>query len=171
MTEPRQLAVVRSLAELHAAVRARTEELGISRQVLDDLAGLQPGYSGKVLAPRPMRLMGRMSFGAILGALGLALIVIVDEEQLRKVQGRHEPRMRHMVRKLYVLRKNGKHCNKPNFVKLSFLRQIASKAGKARLIKISPKRRRQIARQAARKRWSPTVTEIPKTRRKPARAF
>jgi len=65
VTEPRRLATVRDYAELHLALRARAEELALSRTTLDEIAGLTPGHSSKLLAPRPIKFLGRVSLGPL----------------------------------------------------------------------------------------------------------
>jgi hypothetical protein len=73
--------VVSSIPELVAAVRERRDELNISHQCIDGIAGIPDGYTGKLLAPTPLRNFGEMSLGAVLGALalGIAVIVLVDD--------------------------------------------------------------------------------------------
>ena len=46
-------AEVHDLSELHRALRERSEALNLSRNGLDALAGLETGYSAKVLAQNP----------------------------------------------------------------------------------------------------------------------
>ena len=88
-TGERRLAIVRDLEGLHAVVRARADELQVARTTIDDLAGTQSGYASKVLAPKPIKtLLGRRTLGPILGALGLALIVVEDKEALVRIASR-----------------------------------------------------------------------------------
>ena len=65
------------------ACRARAEELGIARLEIDRLAGLPMGYSGKLLgsdgAGKKPRRLWPIGLSAILGTLGLHLILIEDE--------------------------------------------------------------------------------------------
>jgi hypothetical protein len=93
------IAEVRSWNDLHAAFRARAESLNVSRLVLDELSGLQSGYASKLLAPVPMRHFGRVSLGAMLGALGLKLVVQEDKEALARVAGRLVGRERNVRRR------------------------------------------------------------------------
>jgi hypothetical protein len=74
----RQLAVIHEYADLLSALRARAETLNVSRLEIDEAAGLQTGYCGKLLAQNPLRTLSRISLGAVLGALGLVLIVAED---------------------------------------------------------------------------------------------
>lgn len=53
---------IRSWAELQVALRQRAETLDVSREVLDHLTGLQSGYCAKLLAPHPIRRLGRIFF-------------------------------------------------------------------------------------------------------------
>src|SRR5262249_53491548 len=84
MTEPRKLGVVRSYDELVEALRARAFELNATRDAIDEVAGLQRGYSAKVLAPGTPRCLGRQSMGPLLGALGVMLLVVEDEKAMER---------------------------------------------------------------------------------------
>jgi len=53
---------------------------------------LQTGYASTLLAPRPRKRIGPMSLGALLGALGLALVVVEDAAALARVRSRLVPR-------------------------------------------------------------------------------
>jgi hypothetical protein len=88
----RQIGIARDYADLHRLLRARAEQLDVSRLVLDEIAGLQSGYSSTLLAPRPRKRLGHMSLGAMLGALGLALVVVEDAAQLARIRSRLVPR-------------------------------------------------------------------------------
>jgi hypothetical protein len=93
MTE-RRLAVVADYDALVAALRARAEELDISRETTDAVSGLQPGYSGKLLSSQPIRAFGRVSLGPILQSLCVKLVVVEDQEMLAKLAPRLVPRKR-----------------------------------------------------------------------------
>lgn len=80
----RPLAEVRDYYGLFMALRARAEQVGASRLALDDLAGLQPGYSGKLLGPGQVKKLGPLSLGALLQALGLKLIVMEDSQAVEQ---------------------------------------------------------------------------------------
>jgi hypothetical protein len=82
------LAEVRSWRDLHEALRRRAESLDISRATLDDVSGLCSGYSAKILAPTPIRSLGRISLDALLGALGCKLVLVEDGEALARVEPR-----------------------------------------------------------------------------------
>jgi hypothetical protein len=63
--------------------RLRADELGISRLEIDRLAGLPAGYSGKLLGKdgsgKKQKRMWPIGLEAMLGTLGLKIILIEDE--------------------------------------------------------------------------------------------
>ena len=143
MTLARELATVRSYEELHAVMRARADELAVTRETIDAVAGLQPGYAGKVLAPKPIKRLGPVTLPLMLGALGLALVVVEDESALVKVK----PRL--VKRSLPLMHSASVHVH----FSRRFLRQIQRKGGANSRKNLSPKKRRALARRAARARW------------------
>lgn len=89
--------VVSSEAELLDVVRARRDELYLSHETIDDLAGLSDRYFSKLVGPDPDRGFGEMSLKAVLGALALGVAVVVlieDPEQARRMQPRWERQRR-----------------------------------------------------------------------------
>jgi hypothetical protein len=88
--ELRPLALVREYPELVEALRARAEELNVSRETIDSVSGLQSGYSAKLLSQ--VKGVGRVSLGPLLGSLGLVIILAEDPAALAKVRDRLVPR-------------------------------------------------------------------------------
>jgi hypothetical protein len=82
------LGEIRSYEDLHGLLRARANALQISREQLDDIAGFQNGYAGKLMAPRPLRKLGAMSLSCILPALGAKLVLVEDPAALARIGGR-----------------------------------------------------------------------------------
>jgi general stress protein YciG len=82
--EPRELGAIRCYDDLHAILRNRCEQLELSCEALDDRAGLQSGYAGKLLAPAPIKRASFDLLGLILPALGLRLIAIADDAMLAR---------------------------------------------------------------------------------------
>jgi hypothetical protein len=76
------------------AIRARVDEMGMTRLELDHQSGCQAGYSGKTLGPAKIRAYGMRTLGPTLGALGLKLLLIEDTEQTAKILARRQPRER-----------------------------------------------------------------------------
>src|SRR5947209_5634308 len=76
------------------AFRDRRDELDLSHELIGEIGGLQSGYAGKLLAPKPIKNLGPMSFGAMLGALGVALVMVEDLEAAARVKERWTKRKR-----------------------------------------------------------------------------
>jgi hypothetical protein len=87
--ELRPIGVARDYPELHFWLRQVAESRAISRETIDDISGLQPGYSAKLLAPVPKKALGRVSMGPLFGSLGLLLVVCEDPRQLARVSARY----------------------------------------------------------------------------------
>jgi hypothetical protein len=84
MAEP--LAVVVDYDGLLAALRQRAIELNTPLESIDHVAGLTARYTGKLLGKT--RVLGPMSFGALLGALALKLAVMPDNDALARIRHR-----------------------------------------------------------------------------------
>jgi hypothetical protein len=151
----RRLASVRDYDSLHRAVRTRVEELGVSRSSIDAASGLQDGYASKILSPIPIKGLGRQSLGPMLQALGLALEVVVIEEQPRIVESgtktaSHDRRAKRAsigAANMPEVRAMGRKALR------LMLRDNAKKGARARTRSLTPERRQQIARKAAKARW------------------
>ncbi|MHC4043562.1 hypothetical protein [Bradyrhizobium sp. 23AC] len=78
------------------ALRDRRDQLDVGHEVLCEIGGLQSGYVSKLLAPRPMKNLGPVSFGALLGALGVAVIIVEDPAAVARVRDRWVKRKRHV---------------------------------------------------------------------------
>ena len=90
--QPQVLGVVNSYQDLHRIMRDQATALELSREVLDEIAGVQRGYSGKLLAPKPIRRLGEMAFSCILPALGIQLVAFADDEALAQISTRRVKR-------------------------------------------------------------------------------
>lgn len=75
-------------------VRFRLEELQTTHESVDEVSGLHGGYTSKIVAPIPIKSMGKVSMGPILQTLGLALIVVRDDEAFQKIKHRLAKRER-----------------------------------------------------------------------------
>jgi hypothetical protein len=84
----RWMAPIRSMPELLAALRARRAELDITLETLDAIAGWTDSYSSKLLSDPPQKNLGWSSLGLGLNALGVMLLMVPDEEQIRRLQNR-----------------------------------------------------------------------------------
>jgi hypothetical protein len=145
----RQIAVVRDYDTLVDALRARRDELKITHAVIDDVSGLHSGYASKLMSDPPIKGFGRVSLGPILGSLGLQLLVVVDPEGFKRVRSRLDERVR--PKKMLPI----------GSIPWLFNRLNAVEMNKKRVAKVTKKRRRQIARKAAKVRWhKPQISEI-----------
>jgi hypothetical protein len=158
------LAVVQSYDDLHAALRARQDQLDISCQTIDRAAALANGHSSKVLAPQRLKKAGWQTLGFLLPALGMKLALLEDAaavEQLRKFPKRE---IKPAIRAVPTGR------GRKRLVSKRFLRKIAPLGGKARMASMTAKQRSKHMRQVVLRRWhKPRVVEITKPRKKAAR--
>jgi hypothetical protein len=145
------LAEIRTYDDLSAALRLRAESLKISRETIDAISGLQPGYAGKLLAPVPIKTLSRVSLGAMLGALGVKLILVPDVEMMAKIEKRLIKRRRRvdageLMLAKYSHKKRGNPNGKrnPELMRLLRMKQLANQ---------SDDDRKRLARKAARARW------------------
>lgn len=147
MLAPTVLAVVADYGELIAALRARRDLLRLNHETIDAVSGLQAGYTSKLMADPPMKSLGLVSLGPMLGALGLRLLVVHDGKALKRVQNRLIPRKYRKVRAPAGM----------TLITADNAREMA----KRRNEKLSPKRRSELARKAATMRWrTPRLVEI-----------
>jgi hypothetical protein len=131
------------------------------------LGGLTDGHAAKILAAYPIKAIGRTTLGPMLHALKIKLIVVVDDQVIwgeqplgRRIKRRamltnDEHGMANMQERRAITAKVfrdvlGKHA-----------KRASKKAAKARMEKISPAKRRRIAKHAARVRWhKPKLIEV-----------
>jgi hypothetical protein len=89
----RELAIVdfqNGYAGLIDAMRARTQErkIAISSENFSQLCGLPSYYAVKLLSVHPVRRIGALSLGPMLGALGMKLIAVEDSEAVARFTSR-----------------------------------------------------------------------------------
>jgi hypothetical protein len=141
------LGEARTYDELIALFRKRCDEFGTAMERIDDIAGVAKGYTAKLLAHKPVRYFGRVSLGALLGSLGLALMVIEDATALAKVKRRLVPSVYAGSRMLAQKRRK----------RFSLFRgnpDLARRIRQLQILKQTPHQRRQIAAHAAAVRWA-----------------
>jgi hypothetical protein len=85
--QPRQLAVLRTYEDGLAVLRARRDELDISNEVVDEVAGLARGHTSHLIAHRPSRGLRGISWN-IWEALGLKVVVLEDPAALARAKRR-----------------------------------------------------------------------------------
>ncbi len=141
------LATVRSYDDLHAALRARADALKVTRLGMDEVAGLPMGYCGTLLAPDKVKIVGKHSMGAILGVLGLMLLVIEDPEAMRRFTARL-PRRRMNTRD--GIRAVEKSCA----AGLSGNSDWGKLMQQKWMLQVGPRRRKKMAKTAIKVRWA-----------------
>lgn len=163
--------IIRDMEGIRKAVRRRRDELNISHETIDQIAGLQSGYTSKLLAPKPLKNFGDMSFGAVLGALAIGIVVVEDPDQKGLVEGRWQPRKRPMKLPLLasalsidnevpavlqITAEVQREMRKKRMQELGSIggKKGGSKGGKRRLKTMGKRARQRAATHAARIRWS-----------------
>lgn len=146
----RPLAIVRDWHQFRKACRDRCAELAVSRITVDTVGGLPAGQTGKLIAPVPPQGFGPLSFASILGALGLAVVLVEDAEAIARIRHRLVPRNPAQVDACEAMlakkRKRRPHLWKAN---PDWGRIMSAR----RNLIINPDKRRRIAQTAARARW------------------
>lgn len=148
--QPRRIAVVKSYDDLLAALRERVSELKISQTGLDEDCNLTRGHVNKLIGPVPVKSFGRETFGPIIQALGLMLIVVEDPVTLQNSSRlvRRKKNIAHASAGMLPLKRRKKrgfwHNNKTWSAILN----------SRRFLKLPELRRQEIARMAAKTRWN-----------------
>lgn len=165
-TDMRRLAEIRSYGELLSALRARADELQVTREGLDAITGLQSGYAGKLLAPVPIKSLGKFSMGPMLTAMGCMLILVEDADTLARITSRVPKRVNPNQAGdagdgMQAKRKR----RRKGFRGSDVGRMLRAK----QLLGQSPKVRSKIAKLAAKTRWDRVRASLPVTPTKGAR--
>jgi hypothetical protein len=92
------LAEIADYDDLLRALRARADHLEVSRELIDNLAGLSDRYASKVLSLSKTKRIGLETLGPILGALGMKLIAVQDDAALERNRPRMVKRNKSQVR-------------------------------------------------------------------------
>jgi hypothetical protein len=157
-SEPQQPAEINfrnGYAGMIEAFRARANErrIAITSQAVAQISGLPSYYVPKLLTPskNPVRRIGMISLGPLLGVLGAKLVLLPDPEA-EKLYGDRIPTRNESCAHPMLTVKAGR--GKQQLVSVKLLRRIAPLGAAARNAKLSPARRKKIARIAARARWA-----------------
>jgi hypothetical protein len=156
LSQERHIAEARTLAEIQAACRVRAEELNISRETIDRIAGFTGGHASKMLAPIPIKNMGGNSMPLLLEALGLKLLIVEDHEALDKRADLRVPRVpnKSRARKAGIGTVTRADIEVAAGKKLrKMLRENARAGAKAVNESRTPEARKLFARNAALARW------------------
>jgi hypothetical protein len=143
-------------AELIQAFRAwYLDGMRSTFATIDAVAGLPIGYCEKICRPLPARRFGPISLGPLLGAGGLKIQLVVDEEALERIR-RHSAFKEHSPNAPYS-RQYASRSMRPERKRNRFITRANSQILNARrLLVTTPAQRRNWARAAAAKRWART---------------
>lgn len=166
---PRELAEVtyhEGYAGLIAAFRVRAQErrIAITSADVAKVAGLADYYVAKLLSVNPVKRIGMISLGPLLGVLGLKLVVTEDLDavvrfgsQIKQAneacQHTDEVKVILSRRRLRKAGALGGRKSRSNMSRAEASR-LARRAAAARALALLPGRRSEIARKAARARWA-----------------
>jgi hypothetical protein len=81
------IGIAQSPAEIAGLLDLQRRRLGLVNLCLDDVAGLQQGYSAKIFAG--VKRLGDMSMPAMIGATGCKLVVVHDPDWIPAVTRQH----------------------------------------------------------------------------------
>jgi hypothetical protein len=140
------IATVSDHNALLAVIRRRVAELDVSYEVINEIAGLQSNYLGKVISNPPPKRMGMYIAFLILQTLGLQFHVSVAPD--------FEKRMAHRLerRKLSAKKPCGRRRQKRELTP-DFLAHRARRGGLARTKRQTPEQISAIGRKGAAARW------------------
>lgn len=152
-------APIRSMPDLIAGLRASVVQRGVAFETVDNISGLPDRYTSKLLAPNPIKNLGFLSIEGVLGALGKALVLVDDPEQIERVKGRWKPSKRPMK---LALQASASSIDQQREKTLQHMRKLGSmggkiggpKGGKRRAKLLGKRARQRIATHAARMRWA-----------------
>ena len=137
---------VLGIARSYDVLKRRTAEFNVTMERVDDIAGLPARYVSKLFAPLPVKNFGRTSLGPLLGALGVELVVRVDQGQFDRIKARLRPRASPAFRR--------KHWHPNSREQLRGNSEWGRVMRARATVLLSPKMRQRIAREAARARWA-----------------
>jgi hypothetical protein len=148
---PAVLAEVTDYDGLIEAIRQRIKQrrIAVGGEDTAKVAGLPDSYLAKLTSPQPIRRLGAISMGPVLGLLGLKLLVVEDEEALKRLSGRLSPRDEARVRSGTVQFQ----------LSTRFMRRIQRLGGRNSRKYMSTDEARVLAVRAAKARWSKRIEE------------
>jgi hypothetical protein len=158
------------------AMRARAQErrIAITSSEVAALANLPEYYLAKLLSVHPVRRVGMISFAPLCSVLGIKMLMVEDKEMIARMERLAIQKFGHPLQPRNEacvhngaaiefkfsrrhMQKIGKNGSKLRWARARMLAETASiiapLGAAARHAALSPRRRSQIARKAARARW------------------
>jgi len=142
-------AAIRNRDDLVEALRARKAELGLANSFVDHALLMASGGTDKILGPTQAKGLTLMVALDMVELFGCKLLLVPCPETESRMKGRWERRVESQVRPYKRVSMKLIEACRP-----TVLRELASKAGKARMTTMTAAARRRIARLAARARWA-----------------
>lgn len=146
-------------------IRARLDQLQIAHKTVDHLVGWSDGYLGKVVGDARIKKLGFDGGFMLLQALALKIEIVEDPEMLAKMEhryeqaivnkrvlNRHAPLGEDTINR--AIKAGAREMGRRGGLKKKRYASIVTRpGGYARASVLSPKRRAEIAVNAARARW------------------
>src|ERR1035437_2143164 len=145
MIDERRLGEFSNYDELLGVVKARMIEVGITNDTLELITGLPDRYVAKLLSKS--KNLGPMSFGVIVQGLGMKLAAFEGPAATQKMRTRRK----HRKKAAPIAKPLSSTTIIPDYN--GFMRRLGRRGGKARTAKLSPTKRRRIARLGWLARW------------------
>lgn len=149
MSELEPIAIVRAedgYRGLIDAFRKRRDQLNVRGLVLDGIAGLADGHTGKLHCGT--KIFGHDSFGPALGSHAMMVVLLEDLDALAAIKSRLKQRDEKQV-----MRGAAKHRETVIRITRKTFKKLGRIGGRTRAQKLAPKYRRAQARRAANARW------------------
>jgi hypothetical protein len=153
--------MIRTEDDLLDALRARCDQLRISYESIDRIAGLPDGNAAKCLAHPPFKRFSTRSLSWVLATLGYGLELVEDPEAVARLQNKFDAK-----HDRYTSSGNALRAPIIRTIRRSFFRKIGAKGGAAYARKCHAARikKRKLSKQNqanALKRWRrPQITEV-----------
>lgn len=149
MSEP--LATGTNYGDLIRAFRERATALGMTDKTIEEIGGFTGGHVGKLLGAARTKSLGPLTLGMMLGALGLKFVIVEDAEATARIKARFDPSVK--SKRMPMAMSIDIQPELMQAIYSDHFKRIAPLAAEARRTKISPYRRKLIARKAAKARW------------------
>jgi hypothetical protein len=150
MDAPRQIAIIADEYELVAVMRARLDELNVSRREWSRQSGLTESLGEKLLAMPQIRYFGRNSFWNGLQAMGYVVIIAEDPHATKRFADRMPkrtmPKRGHGIRSTEWLKRSGR-------IPWLFTPERARELLMLTNVSLGSEGRIERARKAAKARW------------------
>jgi hypothetical protein len=151
-----QIAIVTTYDGLLEALQQQQHKLGLNNETMEEFTCLPLGYIGKLFGPAQVKRLGPVSLDEILHILGVQLVIVENIEAAQKTRARIEAKGREKTRSqarfehhAHLLGIKTKERVKP-----VLLSEWGRRGIQVRNQRMSPRKRRQSARHAAKARWA-----------------